>query len=140
MDSELVQLFDVKAVTPPRTRFATAADLAAEGDSIMGALVHWHPTVGAQDYDRNDCGVLMLLVERDQVVKIALDKGQLATAVHDAMVYLQTAAPIASKVVKVTYVGKHDKGYKLYEVRVGIIGNEAGFASWASGGPVEVQQ
>lgn len=140
MDSETISQLGVVALEQPRTRFATSGDFTNEGDDITGLLVHYSPTHGAQDYDRNDCGVLILMEEHDLAVKIALDKGQLATAVYDALAFAQMAAPVAApmgmgKVVRVTYKGKHEKGYKLFSVKVGLVGNDAALADWLRNEP-----
>ena len=141
MDSKVLTQLDVRAITPPRMRFASAQDFANEGDDVTGLLVHYHPTIGAQDYDRNNCGVLILQQKPDLAVKVALDKGQLATAAHDALAFAQTAVPPGmSKVVRVTYEGQHDKGYKLFSVKVGMVGNQEACARWIAGEPAETPE
>lgn len=110
-------------------RFAGADDFREPGDKIVGALLHHHPTVGAEDFDRTtQVGVLMLKQVTGEIVKIALDKGQLATEVNNAMAIAKFAMhPFARAMVKVTYVGTHNRGHKMYEVGVGFATNAHGY-------------
>ena len=124
MDSEMVKALDPIKLRQPRVRFANSKDFANAGDSITGLLVHYHPTWGATDFDGNNCGVLVLMEGEGGAVKIALDKGQLATAADNAIMFAHLHMPGAPKLVRVTYEGKPDgKDYKRYSVHVGACRN-----------------
>ena len=122
MDAAMIKALDPVAIKQPVTRFANTKDFSEPGTSVSGLLAHYHPTWGATDYDGNDCGVLVLVEGELRAVKIALDKGQLATAVSNALMFAKQALP-AALLVKVTYEGMSEpgnKGYKRFSVKCAI--------------------
>lgn len=125
MNAEMIKTLDVMPLDQPTVRFATAKHFANAGDCITGLLVGYHPMWGATTYDGDDCGSLMLLTDRENVIKIALDKGQLATAVGNALTLADAQiGPPTPKLVRVTYEGADEaKGWKRYSVKVGYCRN-----------------
>ena len=123
-NESLPENLEVMGVPLPAVRFATKFD--TPGQSIAGAFVHYHPTYGAQTYvDRKPCGVLMLKRPDGGIVKLALDKGQLATAVDNALALAPSVLDPAQApylIVRVTYKGDA-KGYKEFECKIGVSRN-----------------
>jgi len=119
----------IQPVKLPNVAFANFPE---PGSAVVGALVHYHPTHGAENYERTrPVGVLLLKQADGTVAKIALESAQLAAAVANAVALAKfeiapAKAPFA--VFKVVFdrmqEGKNGS-YKHYDVRVGLAADEA---------------
>ena len=146
LDARVLSL-DIQRIPQSSIRYLVSSDLSNEGDSFVGALIGWNMTHGAKTFGSNpsDCGCMWLMGSRNEVVKVSLEKGQLATAVLDALLVAEwhIGSPLTQRrtMVRITYLGKHESGYKRYEVTVGIArNNELHHSLFVGSGSAAVEQ
>lgn len=105
---------------PPTVRFARFEN---DGDTVRGRLLVYQPHHGAQNYDRTaEVGCVILEQVDGSWLKVALDKGQLATAVdhaHVMLIHAERPKMGGQPYMAIRYEGKSDKGHKVFRVRTG---------------------
>ena len=120
MNKQELGALNLQWINDDRLTKARFVQFKEPGDFVVGGIVHHHPTFGAQTFDREDCGLLVLQTAPNTWVRVGLDKGNLATAVNNAIIMRnRTWTDHTDGIVMiVAFVEVHEKGYKVYRARV----------------------
>ena len=115
-----VQWHPNKMASARFVKFGEALD--NEGDVIYGRLVHYHPSSGAQNFDRTgDVGLLVLEDDEGKWWKIGLEKGALASAVNGAFISLADRSLTDPTYIAIQFSGMSDTEppYKMFKAWAG---------------------
>lgn len=116
----------IRWMRPPEISFLAQGKAFAEaGDKVVGRVVHYSATHGAQRFDRSgECGLLILETEEGVWVRVVLESFTLADRVLEAMALARSRSlDIGGPwVLGIKFVGMAGSGkYKEFDVRVGLL-------------------
>lgn len=102
------------------------------GDTVKGRVVAYTPLYGAENYDRTETVGAVVLHDPGAaeavLVKVALDKGQLATQVENAMIRAYMDEEVGRVWLAIKFEGWSDgetrRGHKVFKAVSGIEVND----------------